>query len=272
MELFRHTWQAKIAIVLFVLLTIWWIVLFISGVHEESPNYIFGATYGLMALWGGVWGVSTSMKWGGLKSAMGRAILFLALGLLAEEFGQLVFSYYNIFAQVEVPYPSLADIGFFGNIPLYIVGVLYIGKVSGAQVTLSRISGKLQMILIPTLILSLSYFFFLQNYEFDWSNPLKIFLDFGYPLGQAVYISLTLLIYSLSRNMLGGVMRSRIIFILIAFIAQYSADYNFLFQSSRGTWYNAGYGDYLYLIAYFLMALALLELKTLSNTLKTKGT
>ena len=63
--------------------------------------------------------------------------------------------------------------------------------------------------------------------------------------------------------MLGGIMKNRILFILFAFFAQYLADYNFLFQNSRGTWYNGGYGDYLYLAAYFLMTFGIIQLKTI---------
>ena len=54
------------------------------------------------------------------------------------------------------------------------------------------------------------------------------------------------------------------------FFAQYLADYNFLFQNSRGTWYNGGYGDYLYLLAYFLMSIGIIQLKTIHTQL-SKG-
>ena len=107
---------------------------------------------------------------------------------------------------------------------------------------------------------------FLQKYEFDWGQPLKIFLDFGYPFGQAIYVSLALLTYTLSKSVLGGIMKKKILFILFAFLMQYVADYNFLFQSSRGTWANGGYGDFLYFLAYFLMTLGLLNLQNIQQS------
>ena len=113
---------------LFFLLSLWWVILSLSGVKETMPNYIFGASYGIMALLGGVWGIRISYHWGFAKSVIGQAILMLSLGLLAEEFGQLVFSYYNIFLNQPVPYPSLADVGFFGNIPFYILGIMLLAK------------------------------------------------------------------------------------------------------------------------------------------------
>lgn len=265
LETLRKESKAKIVTLLFIGLTVWWLVLLASGIKEAFNNYLFGALYGLVALLGGIWGIKTAMRWGGFKSVMGKAIMFLSLGLLAEEFGQLVFSYYNIFLHVQVPYPSLADLGYFANIPLYLLGIIYLGRASGIQFSLKKLSGRLQLIIFPLIMLILAYIFFLQGYEFDWLDPLKIFLDFGYPFGQALYISIAILTLSLSQKVLGGIMRDKIIFIIFAFVAQFLADYNFLFQSSRGTWYNAGYGDYLYLLAYFIMTLGLLQLHAVAN-------
>ncbi len=109
--------------------------------------------------------------------------------------------------------------------------------------------------------------FFLRGDEFDFSDPLQVVLDFGYPLGEAIYISIAMLTYSLSRDILGGVMRSKILFLIVAFVMQYIAEFNFLVQSSNGTWVNGGYGDYLYFLAYFTMALGLIQLKNVFSKL-----
>jgi hypothetical protein len=265
----RNT-QTIAAWLLFILITIWWIALYALGFRENFHNYLFGAVYGLMALLGGLWGLSISKEWGGRKSVMGKAIIFLSLGLLAQEFGQVVFSFYNIFLNIEIPYPSIADIGFFMNIPLYLYGGYLLLMASGGKLNIKSLKSQFQAVGIPVLMLGLSYLFFLQSYEFDLSNPLKTFLDFGYPLGQAMYVSIAILAYSLTRKWLGGVMKARILLLIIAFIYQYIADFNFLYQSSLGTWYNGGYGDYLYFLAYFLMALGILGLSADSVRNKIK--
>lgn len=254
--------QVWVAFFLYFLISLWWIVLYMSGLRENFHNYLFGAVYGLMALVGGIWGLKISREWGGRRSIMGKAIIFLSLGLLAQEFGQIVFSTYNILLNVEVPYPSIADFGFFMNIPLYLYGGILLIKASGGRLSIGSLKSQLQAIGVPIIMLGISYAFFLQNYEFDFSDKLKTFLDFAYPLGQAMYVSVAILAYSLSRKMLGGIMKPKILLLIIAFIYQYIADFNFLYQSSLGTWYNGGYGDYLYLLAYFLMALGILGLST----------
>lgn len=264
----KKEWFAKLAFVYFLFITAWWSIIFLTGQEETFNNYLFGASYGLIALWGGIWGLIISKRWGGYSSALGRSIIVLSLGLLAQEFGQIIFSAHNIFLEIEIPYPSLADVGFFGSIPLYIYGIFLLLKASGVKFSFNKLVNQLQAFIIPLFMLSLSYLVFLKDYEFDYGSPLVIFLDFGYPFGEAIYISIAILTYSLSKNLLGGVMRNKIVFIVGAFIMQYMAEFNFLYQNSRGTWINGGYGDYLYFLAYFMMTIGLMQLKTLSDQLK----
>lgn len=259
----KRDWSSKVAIGLFVILLGWWFVLqAMNGTGESGHReLIWGASYQAVALWGGIWGLIIANAWGGARSVMGKSILAFALGLLLQNFGQTVFSYYNLVAQVEVPYPSLADVGFFGSIPFYIYGTIMLAKASGVSISMKSVASKLQAVIIPLVVLLLSYYFFLQGYEFDGSSPLKVFLDFGYPLGQALYVSLALLAYLLSTKTLGGIMKNKVLLILLALIVQYAADYNFLSQVLAETWRNGGYGDAIYLLAYFLLALGLIQLK-----------
>lgn len=244
----------------FVGLSIWWVI--VQQVQfSELDRQIFSAVYGLMALWGALWGLKTSFEWGGLKSIFGKAIFFLSLGLFAQEFGQLAYSFYANFLHVEIPYPSVGDVGYFGSIPLYAYGAWLLAQTSGIKFTVQSSFDKLKIVLFPTVLLVISYALFLRGYEFDWSNPLVVFLDFGYPLGQAIYISIALLTYVMCRRVLGGVMRSRVILLLVAFVLQYLADFTFLYQNSTGTWEGGRINDYMYLIAYTAMTIALLELR-----------
>jgi hypothetical protein len=246
---------------LFSVLSLWWILLNVISIDEYFHHQIFASVYGVMALVGAVYGFRISRAWGGLRSILGRAITFFSLGLLSQEFGQLAYSYYIYFEKIDVPYPSVGDVGFFGSIIFYTYAVWLLAKAVGVKFSLRSITSKLQAILIPFVVLIASYLYFLQEYDFDWSQPLTIFLDFGYPLGAAVYISLALLAFLLSRRVLGGVMRYRVLIILLALLLQYLADFTFLYQSSSGTWTVGGINDYMYLIAYFAMTLGVLQLR-----------
>ena len=56
-------------------------------------------------------------------------------------------------------------------------------------------------------------------------------------------------------------MKYRVLGILTGLILQYIADYNFFYQAAKGTWVNGGYGDALFMLAYFVMALTLISLR-----------
>ncbi len=253
--------KCKIIGSLFILLSLSWLILFIGSRETTNNHLIWAASYQVLAILGGFWGITIARGWGGMKSLMGTAIYAFSIGLLMQSFGQTSFSFYNLALDREIPYPSIADLGFFGSIPVYIFGIIQLAKASGAKVSLKSFGSKIQALFIPLLMLVLSYYFFLRGYEFDWETPLRVFLDFAYPFGQAIYVSIAILTYLLSKKILGGLMRVKILFILSALVVQYLADYNFLYQAINGTWYNGGYGDYIYLLAYFIMALSLLNLK-----------
>src|SRR3989344_6647569 len=241
-----------LAIILFIVLSVWWIAL--------PRNLLWAALYQLMALFGIIFGLIISKSWGGLKSVMGKTIIFFCIGLMLQVFGQTIFSFYNLFLKVEIPYPSLADLGYFLSIPFYAYATILLAKVSGVGLSLKFVHKKIQAVIIPGVFLIVSYIVFLKGYQFDWSSPLRVFLDFGYPLGQAFYVSLSFLVLVLSKDFLGGLMRSKVLIILFALAVQYIADYNFLSQASNGTWVNGGYGDYIYLLSYFIMSVALINL------------
>lgn len=274
LETIKKEWQARFVLFFFVILTIFWFLLQIGLFNGQilfNHSYFkfFGAIYGFVALCGAISGITITGKWGGTKSVMGKAIILFSLGLLAQEFGQIVLSYIDYIYNIQGSYPSLGDVGYFGSIPLYIAGVLYLAKASGINISLKSYESKLQAIFIPLSMLIVSYFIFLRGYTFDWSNPIKIFLDFGYPFGQAIYISLALVTYLLSRGVLGGIMKSKILFILFALCIQFLSDYTFLYQSSNGTWKVGEINDYMYLVAYFLMTIGLIQLNTVYRKLKS---
>ena len=263
----------KCALIWFGIMSIWWITLYALDHKIGTDVLLFGAVYGtVITFCTAIIGVMTAKEWGGIKSIMGKAILFLSAGVFAQFFGQCIFSVYNIILGVETPYPSIADIGYFGNIPLYVMGIIYLAKASGVSLSLSSFKSKIQAILIPSGMIAISYFLFLKDYDFSSSPWITTILDFGYPMGQGLYLAIAIVTYSLSVKTLGGIMRNKILVILAAFILQYIADVNFLYQHLQGTWYNGGYGDYLYLVAYVVMAIGLFQLRVIAKKLRASST
>lgn len=250
--------------VIFVVISAWWVALQVIDPSSDFPRYVWAGSYGVMALVGGVYGLFSAKRWGSFKSSLGKAIIYLAIGLLLAEFGQLIFSYYNVFKKVSVPYPSVADIGFFGNMFFYTLGGFALMKVLGVKIFFKK--GKLKLIIgvvLPLVLLAMTFMLFLKGYDFTDVPKLQVFLDLGYPIGDAIYVSTALVSLLLVSGVIGGLLRKPLILLLLAFVIQYAADFNFLYQNHHLTWTNGGYGDYLYFVAYSMMTVALI---TLSNS------
>jgi hypothetical protein len=255
------------ALVIYVILFIWGLVSPQFSNEYFAGGRFFGdfpSIYAVLALYGAYCGFTASSRWGGFNSMMGKSLIYYSLGLLFQVFGQITYAYYSFFEHVSVPYPSLGDIGYFGSIPLHALGVYYLAKVAGVNLGLKSYHNKISVIAVPGVILLLAYLLFLKNYTIDVFNaPLKTFLDFGYPFGQATYVSIALLTYQLSKNFLGGIMRKKIILIILALILQFLSDYTFLYQATVQTWSAGGLNDFMYLTSYLVMVISLEQFRNI---------
>lgn len=260
------------ATALFAAFLTFWLVLGAKDLRGDSDQAeLFSALYGSMALFGGIVGLSVSKRWGGFKSLIGRSVVFASLGLLAQVAGQVAYSAYTYLWHEEIPYPSYGDIGYFGSVILYILAAYSLVKALKTKKSLDKHINKTAIVAIPAGLLVFSYLVFLQDYEFDFSNPLVPLLDFGYPLGQAFYLSLGLLALLLSGRYLGGIMRSVILMFLCALLLQYVADFTFLYQVNNDTWETAGSNELVYLVSYYVMTLSLIRFGTALDKLNVKN-
>lgn len=240
----------------------------LGGLRDTAQNNSFTLIYPLLSLVGGVAGVVFSRKWGGFNSYFGSAISFFSIGLLAQFFGQAAYAFYIYVQGIEVPYPSIGDIGYFGSAIFYICGAYFLAQVAGIKISFKSLKNKFLAFLIPAALLGFSYLFFLRGYEFDLANSAKIFLDFGYPFSQAIYVSIAILAFLASRKVLGGLMQKPILFLILALTIQYLCDFMFLYQANKGTWHVGGINDYLYLVSYLCMTLGLVYVNNIFEKIK----
>ena len=254
-QVVKQKWAILLLIIFLVLFGFWCDINF-GALASDANNQIWAASYQILAFIGGIVGIFYSRLWGGYKSYVGRGVLFLAIGLLFQCFGQSVYSYFIFYQHITIPYPSLGDVGFFGSVIMYIGATTQIARACGVTLKAS-FSKKINIFILPVILLVISYFIFLKGYVFDWSNPVKIFLDFGYPLGEAIYVSIALMAILLSRQLLGGIMKKPLMFMIVAFLFQYASDFTFLYQSNNGTWRAGGVNDLMYSISYLLMSLSI---------------
>ncbi len=246
----------------------WWVSFqHVVDKQGSSVNW-FENTYGLVALIGSIIGLMAMRRWGGIKTVLGKSLLFFALGLFAQEVGQLVSSYYTQIAKTALPYPSLGDVGYFGGVLLYIVAAIYLARVAGVKFSLKKTGYKLIAVAVPVVLLAISYRILLHNHQYDTTKPLTVFLDAGYPIGQAGYISIAIMAYLLSRKFLGGIMKPGLLLVIFALFVQYISDFTFIYESHRNAYVPGKFDDLFYLIAYFVMTLAMIKFLTIYKHLK----
>lgn len=258
-----------LAALMFATFFAFWVWLAWTGKQGETAQAeFFSATYGLMALYGGLLGLYVAQHWGGFKSLIGRSVTFLSLGLLAQELGQITYSVYTYVWHQEIPYPSLGDIGYFGSVILYILATYSLVRAVSVKSTFKSKANRAWIVLVPLLLLGVSGYFFLKGHAYDTSNPVSVVLDFGYPVGQALYLTLAVLAFLLSKRYLGGIMKPVIVSVIFALFLQYVADFTFLYQVSRETWKTGGINELMYLVSYFVMTTSLLRFGTVMHRLK----
>jgi hypothetical protein len=258
--------------IFFIGLVIWWISFqHVLNKQGLSIKWFDSVSYGTVALIGAFVGLFAGKKWGGFKSVLGKSLLFFSLGLFAQYAGQLISAYYIYILKEGLPYPSWGDAGFFGSTLLYIVAAFYLAKASGVRASLKSAGYKLIAVIIPIVILVVSFAILMHNHQYNTKDPLSVFLDVGYPVGEALYISIGVVAYILSKKLLGGIIKPGILLVIFALCVQYLSDFTFIYQSNRNTYVSGNYDDLFYLIAYFVMTLALINFTVIYKSLKDKN-
>lgn len=237
---------------------IFWIGIQTSDIKDLPINLLYSFSNGFPATVVGIMGLVIAKHWGGRKSAVGRAILLISSGTISWGLGTLIWSFYNFVLHIEVPYPSWADLGYVMAIPLWTVGVFYLSQATGAKFTLRKLRGRVLLIALPVIAAALSYYFLFVIAR-DSSLPieggiLKVFLDFYYPLGDWVILTVAFLVFGLSLQYLGGRFRWPVMTILLGFVLMFISDFVFSYTTTVESYYNGHFVDLLFTVAIFVIS------------------
>lgn len=263
------------SLLLFVVYTIWWL-LFNFGYYlsiNVPPSFgdLYADTYGITALVGALAGFIAYRVWGGFKSYLGKALAFFSLGLLGQFFGQITYTFIYRFTGVENAYPSFGEVFFASSVMFYILAAWYLAKSSGLTLSLVSVTSKIVTLAVPVIFILISYLTFLRNYDSSEFTSVEVFLDYFYPVFQAIFVSLAIATYYATRSVLGGLMRKYVLFTLLALVMQYAADSFFILRTRSGEWLPGGFSDYFFVASYFLMTLSLLGYVSASEKLRIKS-
>lgn len=260
----HHNYYQRAFLFSFTGLVVFWVVLALHGSKSGDFNYAFSFLFGLIPFIGGIIGMFKARLWGGLSSALGKAIFFISLGLFLWGFGENIWSYYNFFKNVPAPYPSIADIGFAPSIFFWILGIIFLSKATGALYSFKKNKwAKTFVIVMPLLLLIPSYLIQVKLARAGVIIPageslLKVILDIAYPFGDFLALTFASGVLILSYRYFGGLYRMAIISILSGLGVMYAADSIFSYTTTKNTYYNGDWGDLLLALGLFLLTYGVL--------------
>lgn len=268
-NMIRRNWQYNIIFILFFGYTLWWLVINIFLADSSLQGQLWGGTHGLAALIAAVVGLFNARVWGGADSLVGRALVVFSVGLLCQLFGQIIFAYYVSFKDIELPYPSLADLGYFTSIPFYIYGAYLLAKWSGATKSFCwREPGVFLVGLILLILLIISVPMFYYGHIINRLSLVGVLFSYLYILSNTIFVFLAVAPYfSLRRTVRWSIYRP-VLFFSVALTFQYIADYVFFIQVNYLPIIPGSIIDYSYFFAYCLMAIGMVRFRVLVEAVR----
>lgn len=255
--------------VIFFLELFVWIILAIATGHKavtegflfDGVLKVFHLTGDILFVLGGLLGLNTARTWGGFKSSIGKTIIFISLGLITWGLGGFMWFWYLFYGHIEIPYPSLADVGFVLALPLWSLGVCHLAKATGAKFELRKTRGKIILFLVPILACIFSYYLLItiaRGGMIDFSvNRAQLFFNLAYPLGDVLIFTTIGVIYLLSNKLLGGKYKKTIFTLFIGFIIMYGADFLFSYTTTNESYFNGNYVDMLFSSAIWVISVSI---------------
>ncbi len=261
----------KVCLYFFGVLLIYWTAIHLTRSTEGFYNDFYIFLYGLIPLFGGAAAIVGYRKWGGMSTTLGKAILLLGSGLFLWGIGECVWAYYIFFLDVDLPYPSLADVFFAPSVFLYTIGTIYLSRVTGNRYSLKSLWSKLFVTLTLVAALIVTYYLIILvgnggELITDKSSLIKSILDIAYPLGDAMSLSVAIVVAGFSFKYSGGVYKYDVLAILAGLALMFTADSYLSYTSTTETAYSGDLGDLLFTLAVFGLTYGLLGFNKLRKS------
>ena len=262
--------MSKILKVSLALSIVYWLFLLFTNPTSDVYYNVFGFLLMALPLVGFAVGLTISKQWEGLKSKVGRSLIFVSLSLLMWFIGQSLYLFYSL-KTGEVPFPGLPDYFFVFIDPFYALALFSILKYSGAATNMKRSWAHLALLTVPLLSIYLNYKIFFSDPEFFKNIDAPVTFDLIYTFGSIVVMSFVILTIILSVNKLGGKMKMALYYLFVGIIFQYIGDIAYSFFEANSSnilsitnnkTSNGTLPDLLFLISIGLIAIGLTKFDT----------
>ncbi|HCI05705.1 TPA: hypothetical protein DEX28_03075 [Patescibacteria group bacterium] len=243
--------------VLFLVNIVWDILLYLNPDHQTIWNYLLNASYGLMFLYAGVYGV---LKGSTLDSAspIRKMMFWLGVGFISWGAGLFTWTYYNLFLNIETPYPSLADILFIMAYPAIGLACSYFIKFFKPLLTPKIIRDS---VLLAVLATGFSFYVFNPSLSPELGFWEKFF-NLAYPVGDSIIMSMAFMMFRIGV----GRMQPGFLVFLGGLSVMIVADFAFAIQTSKEVYWNGSISDLLFIISIFIINLSMIMVVSSQTT------
>lgn len=194
--------------------------------------------------------------WDKIGSRISRIWLCFTLGMLLWFFGELGWAVYTMVLNVEIPYPSIADIFWLsGYLPLFVALLLYL-EIFQPAITVKQflVAGAIVAGMSAIIFSSLMIPVLADVSQYDL---VTLSVDLAYPaLDLFLFLEAILGLSAFTVTKLKGRISAAWHFMNAAILLNVAADMAFSYTTLNGTYYNGHPIDLLYNFGYILFALA----------------
>ncbi len=194
----------------------------------------------------------------GDRGGVSNAILWTGIANLLYFIGSVVWTYYILFENIEIPYPSIADI-------FYILMPLAYAFATGSLLQIYRSSTKPSTWFFAVVVFSiLAYVMFVFVGNPEISNELSFwenFFNFSYTLSDSIYVGAG---FSLLLIAGGKIYKGITIWVLGMFLITI-ADILFTYRAATGVVWDGDIADQLYTFSTIIFTYAVILLSKMSE-------
>jgi len=179
-----------------------------------------------------------------------RGWSLVGLAGLSWAAGNAVWAVYELGAHQDAPFPSLADVGYLGFVPLALAGVALLGPSFAHVGTVRRL---LDVVLITVGLGGVGWILVLSPVAASTHGALEQGLSLAYPIGDLLMLAVILSVITITRE------RDRALAILLAGLILFAlADVSFAYTNATGQYVSGGLAAWAWFSGFLFIALAAL--------------
>ncbi len=225
--------------------------------HQTIWNYLINISYGFLYLYGGVYGILSSSA-PNTAGPIKKVMFWLGLALVFWAFALFFWAYYNLFMDIDTPYPSLADALFTLAYPLIGLACFYFIKFFKPLLTPAIIRDAVLFFVLAT-----AFCFYFLNPSLEAELPFwEKFFNLAYPIGDAILLAMALMMLRIG----AGKMQAGFWVFLSGLLVMIAADFVFAIRTFWELYWNGGISDLLFIISISIINLSMIMLVTAQKT------